>query len=57
MSLSSTLVVTGAGEAQDAPARTTALVNTRLGAGPGAPTLQIQDGGVQLPPLAINRAE
>lgn len=28
------------------------LIDTRFGAGPGAPRLQIQDGGVQLPPLA-----
>jgi hypothetical protein len=36
-----------------APASST-LISTRFGAGPGAPTLQIQDGGVQLPALAIN---
>ncbi len=33
------------------------LINVRFGAGPGAPTLQIQNGGVQLPPLANNGAE
>jgi filamentous hemagglutinin family protein len=30
------------------------LIDTRFGAGANAPTLQIQDGGVQLPPLASN---
>ncbi|MDQ2820149.1 MAG: YDG domain-containing protein [Pseudomonadota bacterium] len=33
------------------------LIKTRFGAGPNAPTLQILNGGVQLPPLAINSAE
>ena len=33
------------------------LIDTRFGAGPNAPTLQIQDGGVQLPPLANNSAQ
>ncbi|WP_332878960.1 beta strand repeat-containing protein [Massilia sp. S19_KUP03_FR1] len=36
-----------------APARST-LINTRFGAGPGAPLLQIVDGGMQLPALANN---
>ena len=37
---------------RDKPARS--LIDTRVGAGANAPTLQIQDGGVQLPPLANN---
>ena len=32
-------------------------MNTRLGGGTGAPTLQIRNGGVQLPPLATTLAE
>jgi hypothetical protein len=63
LTLSSTVNEVGSGvgsgpspapeEKTAAPARST-LINTRFGAGPSAPTLQIQDGGVQLPMLANN---
>jgi hypothetical protein len=33
------------------------LIDTRFGAGANAPTLQIRDGGVQLPPLASNNPQ
>jgi hypothetical protein len=52
--------VTGASDSsapKDEKARDRAasgLIDTRFGAGANAPTLQIQDGGVQLPPLASN---
>ena len=64
LNLSSTLVDVSAG-ASTPPADddkqgdpvASGLINVRFGAGPGAPTLQIQNGGVQLPPLANNLAE
>jgi hypothetical protein len=49
---------TGSGNAETPPDGNTpakaagGLIDTRFGAGPNAPTLQIQDGGVQLPALA-----
>jgi filamentous hemagglutinin family protein len=64
LNLSSTLVDVAAG-ASTPPAdddktgdrAASGLINVRFGAGPGAPTLQIQSGGIQLPPLANNSAE
>ena len=52
LNLSSTLVVLGEGQADGEKTRDRAAgsaIDTRLGAGSSAPTLQIQNGGVQLP--------
>jgi len=65
--LSSTVKVIDAAEAPPASDRPehergsdrpgSGAINTRLGGGTGAPTLQIRNGGVQLPPLATTLAE
>jgi hypothetical protein len=48
---SSTITVIGSDEnARDAAAKP--VVNTSIGFGPGAPTLRIRNGGMQLPPPA-----
>jgi hypothetical protein len=52
LNLSSTLVVVGEGQADGDKSRDRAagsVIDTRLGTGASAPTLQIQNGGVQLP--------
>jgi len=60
LSLSSTIEVVGADKPEEGkPHRDTGggTINTRVGSGAAAPQLQIQNGGVHLPPLAINTAE